>query len=334
MSRNVTIKDIAKEAGVSISTVSRTLNNAPLVTPEKRQRVLEVIGRTGYEPNASAQGLVRGKSMTIGVLTQDIASPFYDEITRGIDAGFSGSGYQPIFVNGHWDAQDEVTAVLALTRRQVDGLIVLGGRLPEAQLHALSKRFPLLMVGRFVPELSHCCLRVDHVHGARLATRHLIELGHRRIAHIAGISSHKDAADRLEGYRLALAEAGLEFHPELVYEGEFDEPSGILAVESWLAQGIHFSAIFAANDQMAYGARLALYRRGIRVPEDVSLVGYDDLPASHFSLPPLTTVRQPLFEMGELAAQTLLRRLHTPDSEVPDVAVTLNVRESTCYHRR
>ena len=334
MSRNVTIKDIAKVAGVSISTVSRILNNAPLVTPEKRQKVLEVIGQMGYEPNASAQGLVRGKSMTVGVLTQDIASPFYNEVARGIDVGLSGTGYQPIFVNGHWEAQDEASAVAALTRRQVDGLIILGGRLPEQQLHALSERFPLILIGRYVPGLEHCCMRVDDLQGAYLATRHLIELGHRRIAHIAGITSHRDAVERFEGYRMALSDAGIAFDSDLIYEGEFDEPSGILAVESWVTKGVHFSAIFAANDQMAYGARLALYRRGIRVPEDVSLVGYDDLPASSFSLPPLTSMHQPLFEMGEIAAQTLLSRLQDEDCDIPQIAVTLNVRESTRYHRR
>ncbi|WP_034345554.1 LacI family DNA-binding transcriptional regulator [Deinococcus misasensis] len=334
MTRNVTIKDIAREAGVSISTVSRILNNAPLVRGEKRQKVLDVIEQMGYEPNASAQGLVRGRSMTVGVLTQDIASPFYSEVSRGIDVGFSGTGYQPIFVNGHWEAQDEASAVAALIRRQVDGLIILGGRLPEQQLHALSERFPLILIGRDVPGLEHCCLRVDDLEGAYLATRHLLDLGHRRIAHLAGIASHKDAMERFEGYRKALSEAGIPFDPELVYEGEFNEPSGILAVERWVSSGIHFSAIFAANDQMAYGARLALYRRGIRVPEDVSLVGYDDLPASRFALPPMTSVHQPLFEMGEIAAQTLLTRLQNNESEMSPVSVTLMVRESTRYHRR
>lgn len=334
MTRNVTIKDIAREAGVSISTVSRILNNAPLVRGEKRQKVLDVIEQMGYEPNASAQGLVRGRSMTVGVLTQDIASPFYSEVSRGIDVGFSGTGYQPIFVNGHWEVQDEASAVAALIRRQVDGLIILGGRLPEQQLHALSERFPLILIGRDVPGLEHCCLRVDDLEGAYLATRHLLDLGHRRIAHLAGIASHKDAMERFEGYRKALSEAGIPFDPELVYEGEFNEPSGILAVERWVSSGIHFSAIFAANDQMAYGARLALYRRGIRVPEDVSLVGYDDLPASRFALPPMTSVHQPLFEMGEIAAHTLLKRLQNNESEMSPVSVTLMVRESTRYHRR
>ncbi|WP_034335817.1 LacI family DNA-binding transcriptional regulator [Deinococcus misasensis] len=334
MTRNVTIKDIAREAGVSISTVSRILNHAPLVREEKRQKVLSVIEQLGYQPNASAQNLVRGTSMTVGVLTQDIASPFYSEVARGIEAGFSGSGYQPIFVNGHWEVQDETAAISALIRRQMDGIIILGGRLPETQLHALNARFPIMMVGRHISGLEEHCLHIDDLEGAYLATRHLLDLGHQRIGHIAGILTHTDVVQRFAGYRMALSEARIPFDPELVYEGEFTESSGILAIERWVSSGIHFSAIFAANDQMAYGARLALYRRGIRVPEDVSLVGYDDLPASRFFLPPLTTVHQPLFEMGEKAAHCMLNQLRDQHDPMHPLQVRLSVRESTRYHHR
>ncbi|MVN89339.1 LacI family DNA-binding transcriptional regulator [Deinococcus sp. HMF7620] len=335
MTRNVTIKDIARAADVSISTVSRTLNGSSAVAGDKRARVLAAAQELGYEPNAAAQGLVRGRSMTIGVLTQDIASPFYNEVSRGIDAGFAGSGYQPIFVNGHWEIQDESAAITALTRRQVDGLIILGGRLTDQALRDLAARFPLALVGRRVPGLEPMCLSIDNVQGAFLATTHLIQLGHRRIGHLTGVPSQRDAVDRLEGYRLALADAGLAFDPRLVFEGDFNETAGILAVEHWLGQGVGLSAIFAANDQMAYGARLGLYRRGIRVPDDISLMGFDDLPASQFTLPPLTSVHQPLFEMGQQAASAVLHQLLTPDEPLPhpDLPLTLSVRESVRYAR-
>ncbi|MHA0042443.1 LacI family DNA-binding transcriptional regulator [Deinococcus sp. PEB2-63] len=335
MTRNVTIRDIAREAGVSISTVSRALNGQVPVAPDKRQRVLDATRRLGYEPNAAAQGLVRGRTMTVGVLTQDIASPFYSEVSRGIDAGLAGSGYQPIFVNGHWEIQDEAAAITALTRRQVDAVIVLGGRLDARQLRDLHARVPLVVVGRQVPGLDDACLSVDNVQGAFLATTHLLQLGHRRIAHVAGIPSQRDAVDRLEGYRLALAEAGVPFDPALVFEGNFNEASGIQAVEHWLGRAAHFSAVFAANDQMAYGVGLGLYRRGMRVPEDVSLVGFDDLPGSQFTLPPLTTVHHPAREMGELAAWHLLARLNDPETEaqLPQLPITLSVRESVRFAR-
>ncbi|MFC4638373.1 LacI family DNA-binding transcriptional regulator [Deinococcus hohokamensis] len=335
MNRNVTIKDIAKAANVSISTVSRTLNGSPIVAPDKQRRVMEAAARLGYVPNASAQGLVRGRSMTIGVLTQDIASPFYNEVARGIDAGFSGTGYQPIFVNGHWQSQDESAAITTLIRHQVDGLIILGGRLDDEQLHKLAARYPLVLVGRRVAGLERRSLAVDNVHGAWLATTHLIQMGHRRIGHITGVASQRDALDRLEGYRLALAEANIAFDPKLVYEGDFNEGSGIQAVDHWLAQGTVFSAIFAANDQMAFGARLGLYRKDIRVPDDVSLVGFDDLPASRIALPPLTSVHQPLFEMGEQAAQLISQQLTAPDRPTtpPLLPLTLSVRESVRYNR-
>ncbi|WP_412029152.1 LacI family DNA-binding transcriptional regulator [Deinococcus yunweiensis] len=333
MTRAVTIRDIASAAHVSISTVSRTLNGQATVAPDKRQRVLEAVSRLGYQPNAQAQGLVWGRSMTIGVLTQDIASPFYSEVARGIDAGFAGSGYQPVFVNGHWQIQDEAEAIVALTRRQVDGLIILGGQLGVTQLRELAARYPLVLVGRQVPGLEYVSLNVDNVQGAAMATRHLLQLGHRRIGHIAGVATQQDAIDRLQGYRLALAEAGMPFDPRLVFEGDFHEASGIQAVEHWLGLGVGLSAIFAANDQMAYGARLGLYRRGIRVPDDISLVGFDDLPASQFTLPPLTSVRQPLFEMGRHAANTVLLRLKEPETQ-PELAalpLTMSVRESVRY---
>ncbi|GGS07886.1 LacI family DNA-binding transcriptional regulator [Deinococcus sedimenti] len=335
MTRNVTIRDIAREAGVSISTVSRALNGQVPVAPDKRQRVLDATRRLGYEPNAAAQGLVRGRSMTVGILTQDIASPFYSEVSRGIDVELAGSGYQPIFVNGHWEIQDEAAAITALTRRQVDALIVLGGRLEASQLRDLHARMPLVVVGRQVPGLDGACLSVDNVQGAFLATTHLIQLGHRRIAHVAGIPSQRDAVDRLEGYRLALAAAGLPFDPALVFEGDFHEGSGILAVEHWLGRAAPFTAVFAANDQMAYGVGLGLYRRGLRVPEDVSLVGFDDLPGSQFTLPPLTSVHHPAREMGELAARHLLARLNDPDAavELPHLPITLSVRESVRFAR-
>ncbi|NTY01009.1 LacI family DNA-binding transcriptional regulator [Deinococcus sp. JMULE3] len=330
MTRNVTIRDIAREAGVSISTVSRALNGQVPVAPDKLQRVLDATRRLRYEPNAAAQGLVRGRSMTVGVLTQDIASPFYSEVSRGIDAALAGSGYQPIFVNGHWAVQDEAAAITALTRRQVDALIVLGGRLSDGHLRDLHARLPLVVVGRRVPGLEAACLSVDNVQGAFLATTHLIQLGHRRIGHITGEQSQRDALDRLDGYRRALAAAGVPFDPALVFEGDFHEGSGILAVEHWLARATAFSAIFAANDQMAYGAGLGLYRRGLRVPEDVSLVGFDDLPGSQFTLPPLTSVHHPAREMGELAARHLLTHLNDPAAPagLPGLDITLSVRES------
>jgi LacI family transcriptional regulator len=189
------------------------------------------------------------------------------------------------------------------------------------------------VVGRTVPGLEQHCLRVDDRAGAHMATRHLISLGHRRIAHIGGPASHQDAQDRLAGYRQALGEAGIGGNAALVAEGDYTESSGLAAVQLLMARGAAFSAIFAANDQMAYGARLALYRLGVRVPEDVSLVGFDDLIGSAFTTPPLTTIRQPILEIGRRAAITALRLLDGEPVMQQVLPTELIVRESVAMRR-
>ncbi|HWG85212.1 MAG TPA: substrate-binding domain-containing protein, partial [Deinococcales bacterium] len=196
-----------------------------------------------------------------------------------------------------------------------------------------AERMPLVAVGRSIRGLEERCLRVDNVRGAYLGTRHLIELGHRRIGFIAGRHSHRDARDRLEGYTRAIEEAGIGHSPELVVQGDFSEQSGLLAMEGLFARNALFTAVVCANDQSAYGARLALFRRGVRVPDDVSLVGFDDLPGSSFALPPLTSVRQPTWEMGLAAARYALALLDDKPYQPPQFDVELVVRESTALNR-
>lgn len=333
MEKSVTLARVAREAGVSASTVSRILNGTANVRDEKKEAVERVLAQLNYRPNVLARGLASGRTMSVGVLTQDISSPFYGDTLRGIEQGLSGSGYHPIFTSGHWQAQEELEAVDLLLARKVDALIVLGGVLPDEKLLDVAERVPLVALGRAVPELDGQCLRLDNFKGAYLATQHLIELGHRKVAHIMGVPSHRDAQDRLAGYKAALADARIDFDPDLVREGDFMEASGYLAATR-LVEGLRtFSAIFVANDQMAYGARLALYRKGLRVPEDVSIVGFDDLPSSSFTTPPLTTVAQPTYDMGLAAAECVLRLLNGEEAALPPLDVQLVVRESTTRRR-
>ncbi len=326
--KRITIHDIARHAGVSPSTVSRVLNNTTPVAEDKRLAVTAAIRRLNYRPSIVAQGLARGTSTVIGVLTQDIASPFYGEILRGIEYGLRGSVYHPIFANGNWRLQEEHDALQILRSRQPEGIILLGGNIPDAEIRAVAEQLPVVVVGRHITGFERHCVRVDDFQGAYLATRHLIELGHRRIAHITGIPSHQDTLDRQAGYEHALHEANIPLNTELIIEGTFQEQSGMLAVETLLMRASPFTAIFAANDQMAYGARLALYRRGIRVPEDVSLVGFDNLPGSAFTTPPLTTVRQPTVEMGTAAASAILSLISGAPPDLPHFAPELIIRES------
>jgi LacI family transcriptional regulator len=328
----ITLQDVARAAGVSPSTVSRIMNGTAEVAQGKRTRVLEVIDRLGYHPNVAAQSLKTGQSMTIGILTQELDSLFYGKTLKGIEIGLAHSGYHPLFVGGHWQAQDEITSLETLLRRRVDALIVIGGQTPDAELERLSKRLPLMVVSRTIKGLENQCLCINNEQAAFEATEYLYQLGHRRIAHVAGPLEREDTQERLAGYRRSLESHG-EFDQNLVLNGDYSEQSGLLAVESLLTRNVRFSAIFTGNDQMAHGARLALYRRGIRVPEDVSLMGFDDLPTTLYSIPPLSTVRQPMLAMGEMAAKHILALLeHRPQPSTVCLH-ELIIRESTTLLR-
>ncbi|MDP9764474.1 LacI family DNA-binding transcriptional regulator [Deinococcus enclensis] len=331
---SITLEDVARAAGVSLSTASRVLSGTAKVSAERHAAVMRAATELGYQPNAIARSLASGRSMLIGVITQEISSPFYGEALLGIERGLEGSGYHAIFASGHWQADIEHAALDGLLGRPVDGLILLGGQTPDAVLRALAARLPLITVGRSIQGLEGHCMRVDNVAGGYECTRHLLERGHRAIAYIAGPESHRDARDRLHGHQQALRDWNVTGHPALFTQGDFQETSGLMAVESLFTRGEPFTAIVAANDQMAYGARLALYRRGIRVPDDVSLIGYDDLHSSAFCTPPLTTVRQPMYEMGFAAAEGILAALAGTPLPAPEFAVQLVTRESTTLLRR
>lgn len=326
--KHITIQDIAERANVSISTVSRVLNSTAPVAPETRKKVLQVIAEFNYKPNLFAQGLASGQSRTIGVLTQLIGSPFYDVILRGILNGIDGSGYSPLFADGGWDAEKDLIALNMFIQRQVDGLILLNGHAPEEILIEIASQIPMIIVGRDLPDLEEQCLPFDDFSAAQKATQYLIQSGHQRIAHITGLKNHQDAIERRDGYLIALKEAGIEPDPDLIIEGDFTEPSGVMAVEMLLMRGHIFSAIFAANDQMAYGARLALHRRGLRVPEDVSIIGFDDQAPSAYMIPPLTSMRRPPLEIGEAAGQALVNLIKGQSFSLPKFQSKLMIRES------
>ncbi|MGB8647578.1 MAG: substrate-binding domain-containing protein [Anaerolineae bacterium] len=333
MKSKLTIHDIAARAGVSPSTVSRVLNGSKPVAPDKQAAVLHVIDELKYRPNQAAQGLARGKSNAVGVITQAITSPFYAELLYGIERGLHGSRYHPVFTSGNWNADQGAEALEVLIDRGVDALIVLGGRVPAERLLEIARQMPLVVVGRAIAGLEPYCLSVNNIQGAYTATRYLIELGHTRIAHITGDLTHLDAFERKEGYTRACAEMGIEIDPGLIVEGNFQEQSGLLAMDALLARGALFTAVFVANDQMAYGAQLALFRRGIRIPEDVSIVGFDDQPGGAYTTPPLTTVRQPTIEMGSAAAEAVMHLLAGEPVSLPTFSTELVIRESAARQR-
>ncbi len=324
-----TLEQVAREAGVSPSTVSRILNGTAVVSDLKKQAVQDAIAKLGFVPNPMARGLAGGRTLSVGVITQAIDSPFYGAALRGIEDELDPAGYSPLFVSGHWNAAAEARCIDVLRSRRVDGIIVLTGRLTDEALAACARSLPVVVTGRNLSAPGLFSLNFDNFEGGRLATRHLIELGHQRIAFIAGDQDHPDATERLRGYRAALEAAGIAFDPALVVPGEYHEVSGLLAVNRLLDGAQRFTAIFAANDQMALGAALGLQRHSLRVPEDVSLVGFDDLPTSVYAIPPLSTVHQPAYELGRLAASAMLQLLAgaAPVAEMP--APRLIARETS-----
>lgn len=328
----ITILDIAEKANVSPSTVSRVLRSSAGVAQKKREAVMRAVDELDYRPNIFAQSLASGQSMTIGVLTQFFGSPFYDGILQGILQGLEESDYWPLFADGRWQLRLEEQALDLMLDRRVDGLILVGGQLPEERLQEIAKKTPLIAVARDLKLMPEYCLRVDNYQAGYDATKYLLDMGHRNIAHITAQMHYTFSIDDVEqrylGYQQALRDAGIEPDPELVVSGNLQQPSGVLAVEMLLSRERPFTAIFAANDQMVFGARLAFFRRGIRVPDDMSLIGFDNEPSAAYMVPPLTTAGQPGQEMGEAAAKAILALIEGEKPVLPTFKAGLVIRES------
>lgn len=307
-----TIRDVSRLAKVSTATVSRVLNGTVPVSPERREAVLEAIARLGFQPNAFARSLATNRSQGIGVVVSEVSSAVYGGILVGIESVIERHDMHMLVSSGHHRAEVERRAFEFLRQRRCDALIVQLDGASDADIVAWSDTdVPVVVVGRRVPDMDRSCVYLDNVVGGYLATRHLLERGHRAIAHVAGLSGVPDAHDRLAGYRRALDEAGIAYDDRLVAAGDFIEDGGQRAMRRLLARDRDFTAVFAANDQSAAGALRALRDAGMRVPDDVSVVGYDDTLLAHYLYPPLTTVRQPLLEMGQAAAWLALERLGT-----------------------
>ena len=332
--QTTTLRMVAREAGVSASTVSRIINGTVNVSDELKQAVEAAIEKFDFRPNAAARGLALGKTLTIGVVAQAIDSPFYGEGLRGIEASLRERGYAPLFMSGNWHEEDEDRCMRELIARGVDGIIVFAGRLSDAKLKRYANEVAVVVTGRQLRAKGLFSLQIDDRQGAMLAVRHLLELGHRRIAFINGSENHPDAIERLGGYRKALEEGGVEFDPKLVVVGDWHEEGGLRATLELLDSRANFTALFCVNDQTAHGALLGLFRQGFSVPRDVSVVGFDDLPSSAYRVPPLTSVRQSVGILGEQSAQAMLDLLAGNRPRLIPPPVELVVRESTATPRR
>ena len=316
-----TVYTVAKKAGVSVATVSRVLNNSPKVKEKTRARVLKIADELNYQPNASARGLALKRTDIIALIFPDISGPFYSEVIRGVESETGRHNYNVLIYGTH--GKDSSARFLRDLSAKVDGLILMARSVEDKYaLELRRRRVPFVLLDREIENIEADCILVNNSEGAYTAMQHLLEHEYRRIAFVGGPPDSPDSKARFEGYRQALQEHGIACQTELIEHGDFQQLSGYQAMLRLLEQPTQPTAVFAANDEMAIGAMDATHHQGLRIPEDIAFVGFDDIQVASFARPPLTTVRQPMRELGALAAKSLLRRIRAPKSKAETIQLS------------
>lgn len=305
MNSPITLTDVARQAGVSVATVSSVLNNTGRVSEGTRQRVLEVARDLGYVANLSARSLKGGRTGVLGMVVNDLASPVFAEIARGASMAARNIGLDLMLYTTSVTAQRERERVIGTVSSLCDGVLIVVSGDSDDYIRALEQpRFPAVLVN-YLGETPLTTVGADNYWGARQATEHLAHLGHRRIGFITGASGSGQGPERLRGFLDALAAHGLPGGEDLIRTGDFTRPRGFAATRELLALPERPTAIFAANDESAFGAMDAAKDHGLRIPNDLSIVGFDDVPAAAVVHPALTTVRHPFLDIGATAVRLL-----------------------------
>ena len=329
----VTIYDVAREAGVSMATVSRVVNNNPNVKPQTRKKVLEAIERLGYRPNAVARGLASKKTTTVGVVIPDISNAIFAEVARGIEDIANMYHYNIILCNADKRKEKEIRVVNTLLEKQVDGLLFMGGSITEDHLEAFrTSTVPIVLCSTADETGTMPSVDIDHEQAAFDAVSRLISEGHRKIAMISGsLQDPTTGYARFQGYRKALEKAGLPFREDYVRAGNYRYESGMEATRYFLQLPERPTAIFAANDEMAIGAIHAIQDAGLRVPEDISVIAIDNIRLAEMVRPELTTVAQPMYDIGAVAMRLLTKLMRKEQVDALQVVLPheLIVRRST-----
>ncbi|MBR9726836.1 LacI family DNA-binding transcriptional regulator [Shewanella intestini] len=306
-----TIYDVSVLAGVSLATVSRVMNNNTKVSDKTKQKVLDAMASLGYKPNTIAQSLASNCSNSVGVLVSQLDGPFYGPMMTQIETSLRVENKHVIIAAGHSDEVQEKEGVDFLISRGCDALILDVEAVSDEYLITLSNGdTPIVLINRYIEAIKERCVYLENEQGGYMATDYMLSLGHKNIAYISGPMYKLDARDRLRGHQRALAEHNVLFDPELWFEGNFREFGGIDAMQHLLTLNKPISAVVCASDQMASGAISVCLEHGIRVPEDISFIGYDNIPFPTYISPKLNTISNPIHEMGKMAALWVLKEVY------------------------
>lgn len=327
-----TMKDIARLAKVSTSTVSHVINNSRFVSEEIREKVLRVVQELNYTPSALARSLKVKETKTIGMLVTATSNPFFAEVMAGVEQYCQQHHYNLIIATTNGDAERLQHHLQMLVQRQVDGLLLMCG---DARLNvddSLNIPLPMVVVDWWFTELNADKIFENSISGGYLATKTLIEAGHRKIGIITGNLKKSLAQNRLEGYKKALVEANIPLNPNWIIESHFDFAGGVEGMNSLLSQPEKPTAVFACSDTIAVGAYQAVWQKGLTVPNDISIIGYDDIELAKYLSPPLSTISQPKVELGKLAVKTLLKRIRSKSTDFQTIMLEpeLVLRNSIC----
>jgi LacI family transcriptional regulator len=328
-----TIKDIAQEAGVSYATVSRALNNKYGVKPDTRKRIMALARARGYTPNAIARGLVKKETYSIGLIIPDISNPFFPQVASGVEDAAKERGYSVFLCNTNYESEREAHYLTLLVEKRVDGIILASGfQSGEASVSASAGAIPVVSLCARFDTLQNSFVVIDNERGGFLATRHLIEQGYESIGFIGTQSDGFSEGQRFKGYRLALEKFNLPYEKRYIFAGDLKRETGYKIIHRIIASGDYPRALFVENDLMALGVIQGIKEAGLKVPEDIAVVGFDDIAFASFPEIGLTTVRQPKYEMGKLAATLLLDTI-TEETATPKKYILepeLIVRTSSC----
>lgn len=327
-----TIYEVADAAGVSLATVSRVLNDSDKVSAKTREKVLEAMQALDYRPNVFAQSLASNRTNCIGVLVSELHGPIFGPMLSTIEKTLKASGKFAIITAAHSDADKEEEGIRFLTERKCDALILHVEALPSDYfIERRETLLPFVLLNRLVPTLEDRCLSLDNELGGFLATEAVIKLGHRHIAYVSGPLGWGDAAARLAGHRRALAAYGIDWDERLLFEGDYSETAGSRGTEAMLDGGLPITAVVCANDEMAVGAMDKLRQRGLGIPGDISVMGFDNVRWAPFLYPKLSTVDYPIEAMSRMAAHWVLRHVYGNEEVAVDhdFTPTLRLRQTT-----